>query len=281
MSDKRKWVEISDACESHRFGSLSLSLTEAGVANEHTLIECAPDKLEGKLQEALLEFDNVRIGGVLREEIPKIYPRMPSTLLSLRSADAMVREGGEWWPRNFLIEGMNKLIVSDLKDLDLGGAIFVLGATPEARAAIAAFARFGFSRFTLSDPDIQRGQKFVDELRTLYFKVQFQFAPRHMITQLPSIHSAAINTLKLGRDDGALSELFYFNFLKPGGAWLDLPLVLRNTGLDAEALAVGAQVIGGARLASVVDGLWAKTAFGVELDLGAYEARLDTKPTAL
>ena len=272
-----RWAEISsDENEKERFETLSRSLKDAGFDNEVVFQKCSvEDDCGSVLKKAQEEFEQIRIGGLLAEKVPSFYEQLPSALLHLKAADAVVKEHGRWWPRNFLAEGLQRALIHDLKSMDLSGGVFVCGAQTLTRSIVAALARTGFTRFSIADLDIAHGQAFVEELKREYFSIVFEAVPRHMITQLPSTHSMAINTLVRGRDQGVLGELFYFNFLKPGGVWLDLPLARPpNEDLAGEARAVGAVVELGSRVIAHVDCLWAASSFGVEIDLEKHATAL-------
>lgn len=268
-----KWVEISDCCDRKRMMALSEEMTAAGLENSVTFIECGPDGFGKALDEAERTVDQIRVGGGLREIAAQFTNRLPSLILTLRSVDAFVQENGQWWPRNFLLDGLGSSISEDLTKLDLTGAVFVIGANADARAAIAAFVRVGYSRFNVADMDDGRARELVEELRRSYFKIQFQAVARHIVTQLPSIHSVAINTIGQ-EDDGILGELFYLNFLRQGGVWLDLPLVSANDSLVGEARSVGAFVEPSALVLDRVDRAWVKSCFGVALGADSYRERL-------
>ena len=273
-----RWIELSTACERERFTALSEALKIAGVANEVEFRDIKTSEFEEALNECCANFDQIRIGGELCELAAKNPERQPSSILILKAVDSYVKETGSqnmkgqvsWWPRNFLFDGIQHSLVNDVENLDMGGVVFVLGATAEARAAIGALVRIGFKRFTICDPGVTKGQALLRDLNQSYFSVQFQLVSRQFITQLPGIHSIAVNTLKNGEDDEAFAELFYFNFLKPGGVWLDLPMKNANTLLEAEAKAVGAFVESSLRVFRCADLSWANACFGVELDPVGY-----------
>ncbi len=268
------WAQISTDSDSRRVNLLSQALRDAGFANRVELIQSRPETFEADVRAACKVHQQLRVGGELCELLPSLTEKVPSSILTLKVADAYVKQGDEWWPRNFLNEGLQRAVVTDVKGFDLTGAVFILGSGCESRAAVAALARLGFSRFNVSDPNDEKGQKFIEDVKRSYFGVQFQFVPRHLITQLPSVHSVAINTLDPGADEGALSELYYFNFLKSGGLWLDLSLDPTNEELAGEAGAVGAFVEPGFRVAAWTDLEWSRTAFGVQLDVEAYATAL-------
>lgn len=277
-----RWAELSVYPDRKRFEALSAVLNEAGFQNEVSFIESDETQFADALKEAQKEFAQLRIGGELCHMAHLSADRMSTLMFALKTADAYAQmksdgtyvrtqeesgaDGATWWPKNYLTEGIRRVLVADLKAVDFSGGVFVLGAGAEARSAVAALARTGFVRFSISDPNEELGLAFIEEAEKVFFNCKFQFVPRHMITQLPSVNSIAINTLVRGRDGGALDELFYFNFLKSGGIWLDLPFE-RHDELDSEALAVGASIASGYRILAWSDFEWAKEVLGVDLSI--------------
>lgn len=262
-----RWVEVGDEASEHRFRLLSEALAKAGVENEHSFIEFTgdPEKVFGAAE----RFDQIRLTGEASTRIVGYAPRTPSSIISLKAADAYVKEkDGQWWPRCFFVGGLDRTFAHSTLDLDFQSGVFVLGANPESRWVISSLARIGYNKVSLCEPDEDRGQAFVEELMKSYFNMQIQYVPRHLLTQLPGIHAVGVNTLCEGRDDGALAELFYFNFLKPGGAWLDLALSPFNQSLEAEAKSVGATIIPGHRVYAIADSLWAESV-GATIDVEA------------
>lgn len=261
------WAEISMRPNRLRFDALSEAMREFGIENLVEYIVSDQTNFAASLADAQIKFKQIKIGKGLCEWAPQLTDQMPSMMLTLRTADSFMSDGtGRWWPRSFLIDGFARALVHDIKTVDITGAVFILGATGEARALVAALARLGFSRFTIADPDDSQGRAFIELMRKSHFGVQFQFVSRLFITQLPSIHSVAINALDPADNDGILSELFYFNFLKTAGIWLDLAFGESNLDLEAEARVVGATVLPSYRVAVWSDVEWIKELTGRQLD---------------
>lgn len=272
-----KWCEISDRAsgpEQKRFNCLDEELRKCGLETELSFVSGTGDDLAAALEQARATMSQIRVSGRLGPKVLSLLERIPSSLLSLKSCDALVCDRGEWWPRFFLVEGLNQTLASDASTLDLGGSVFILGATTEARAAVAALSRIGFNKMILSDPNDVECTAFVEELRRSYFGIQFQAAPRNSVTQLPGICSIAVNTLTATEDQHSVEELGYFNFLKPNGFWLDLSIFPLNSSLRAEAQSVGAMIVPGAKVFATTDQLWAQSALKVSIDRDAYASKL-------
>lgn len=268
-----RWCEIAEYHERERFEALSQAITKAGVENEVSFLMIDGEEFPVLLERAKSQFQQIRLSGSASEDVLALTPVLPSSTRILGCADALCRENEAWNPRNYLIEGLGRAFAKT-SSLDLTGGVFILGATPETRALVAALTRIGFNRFNIADPNEGTAQTLVEDLRKKYFGAQFAAVPRHLVTQLPGVHSIAVNTLVEGRDEGALGELFYFNFLKPGGLWLDLPLLPFNSSIDAEAHSVGAIVLSATEVFSIADFYWAKEVLGVSISQSEYESRL-------
>ena len=277
MSDLVQWCEISDRADDLgrvRFQRLNDELRKAGLKSEVTYVPATAANLQEALDQARSKYAQIRFSGRTGAAVMPLLERQPSALIALKACDSLVCQDGDWWPRFFLVEGLNHTIASDAAALDLGGSALVLGATPQARAAVAALSRIGFNKIMVNDPSDDVGSAFVEELRRAYFGIQFQMVSRNAVTQLPGICSIAVNTLTASEDVNSITELAYFNFLKPGGFWLDLSIFPLNSGLQGEAFSVGASMISGARVLARADCLWAQSAFKVSIDFDSYASSL-------
>lgn len=271
------WAEVTDsAAEDARFSILSKRIADAGVENRREVFATTSEDLPAAIQAARdAGATQIRFGGSLPEHVPWLFESIPSQILTLRVADGLqIDQSGRVWPRNYLHEGFSRLIAADLKDLDLSGAAFIVGANPTARSCVAAIVRVGVRRVNLTDLDEERGQALLEEFRRSYFNVQFQFTRRSLITQLPGVHSIAVNTVRVKDDPTQLNELFYFNFLKSGGAWVEIPHGTESAALLAEARSAGAQVEPGEQLAAHCDRAWVESCFGAKIDFVSYRDEL-------
>lgn len=268
MATKFRWCEISTTPSEVRFKTLSKFLSAEGFDNEVEFIVAQPEEFPDVLARAQEEFDQIRLSGDHCQAVCQSSTRLPSMLLTLRSADAWMRstgaKGDEWWPRNHLADGIGHAIAMTVTNLDFSGGVFVVGASEVSRAAVAALVKVGFSRFGIVDPDDELCENLIEELKSSYFNIQFSAIARHLVTQLPGIYSFAVNTLVEGRDDGVLAELFYFNFLKTNGIWMDLAPLPVNFQLEAEARTVGASVVPGSVSYALADVAWAKACLKVQ-----------------
>ncbi len=271
-----RWAVISEnESISPRFGIVAEVLREMGSENELTRVTCSVDDLPSEVERLRAEGTNqIRLEGRIGEAVPRLFENLSSLMLTLKCADTLTFDGERFWPRNFLYGAFGRIIANDISDIDLGGAAFVIGASPEARAAVAALARTGINRINLSDLDQENGEALVEEFRQSFFKVQFQFTPRAMVTQLPGVHSLVVNTIDAAQDPSGLQEFFYFNFLKAGGAWIEIPWGTVEPGLIQEARSVGAQIEPSTRVNAQWDAAWAGAWLKGRLDVDSFRDNL-------
>jgi hypothetical protein len=291
VSEKKlvRWCEISTKCEQDRFKTLSENLNAAGVANSVDFIEIGVAEFQETLTRCKSEYDQIRIGAPLQLLLADLFDNWPADLNRSKVADALVKETGsgslsqKWWPRCFLVDGLNYTFAKNPQALDLEGGVFILGATAAAFAVVASLARIGFRKFLLADSDDSKVEDFVVKLRAAHFSAQFQAVRRHMITQLPGVNAVAVNTLNAKEESEIFDELVYFNFLIPSGVWLDLALSDRHEQVDAEARNAGAVIRTPAEVAAATDVSWAFECFNKTLvfqDLNKlYEGLYNIKST--
>src|SRR5690606_16416184 len=115
----------------------------------------------------------IRLGGFLPDLVLSHSENLTSLMIILKAADSLCAdEAGKYWPRNLLQDGLSRMIAADLSDLDIGGAAFFIGATPLARACVAALVKIGFRRINLTDAQDERGNQLLEDFRRAYFNVQ-------------------------------------------------------------------------------------------------------------
>jgi shikimate 5-dehydrogenase len=157
-----------------------------------------------------------------------------------------------------------------IKNLDISESALIVGAGASCRAVVASLLKIGFKKFNITEKFEERGRLLIQDLKQTYFAVDFRFTTQSAITQLPGVHSVVINTTPLTPSNDLLNELYYFNFLKPEGAVIDLTLVPYETPLLKAAKQVGARVVHGCEVATLVDIYWIKNSLGIAVPLDEY-----------
>lgn len=269
------WTEVSFQPSEWRYQTLSEELRKCGVENKfESLTVQANDDFLAAIENAKTRYSQIRFGRVFAEKALEAYPDLPANLLNLRAVDALVPELDVWWPRCFYFDGVMRALVRDMKDLDLGAGVFVMGGSWEARVIVAAVTRAGFNKVLLSDVDEPRGLQMIKELQRLNFNVKFEFVQRQMVTQLPGTCAVAVNVLSLVEYPDLVADLSYLNFLRPDGVWMETIPYKDDSPLTTEALSLGTQVEPAVHLLSNVDEAWVERCFNVQIDLKRYREAL-------
>ena len=149
------------------------------------------------------------------------FPQLPTAVRWLETADSLVLENGQWWPRLYAYDVLRSLIISRFRDLDISLDSYVIGANHMGRVAVAVMARLGYSRVSLVDEDADKLAREVEFLRRYLFGVQIEAVPAHTLTVQDRPGSLMLNTVAMQDDSAVLGDLSYFNFMKTGGVVVD------------------------------------------------------------
>lgn len=150
------------------------------------------------------------------------FPRLPTHVNWLATADSLVFESKEWWPRLYLYDSLRTVVVSHFRELDIGLEGYVVGANRMGRAAVAALAGLGFSKISLVDEDEDKIKAEAAYLSRYLFGVRIEGVPSYMLTEREAPGSMTVNTKVLPDNSTVLTDLSYFNFMKTGGVVIDI-----------------------------------------------------------
>lgn len=274
------WAVVSDRPGfSGHYEALSSALKKCGAENSFSFVSATSENLGEQISELRAKgVTSIRLEGTLPYAVLNLFPNIPSNIRLLNSADTIFFDAqGREWLRNYLYDGFSRFTAHELKTLDLTGAAFVIGTGSQADAIIASLARTGFNRILIVGQSDEGGPQFVESLKKSFFNVNFQFTPRSQVMHLAGVHSIAINTLCANDDQAQLAELFYFNFLKAGAIWVEVPCEKPNSSLIQEAKNAGAIVHEGLDLLVHVDSVWAESCFNCTLNASEYRADLESR----
>lgn len=269
-----KWIEIAGECDRERYRCLSESLANSGCENQVEFLETDRKGLEPALAHYLDEKYHVRVGPPFCTVLPNLIPQKHSLQLTLKSLDCLQPETDRWTGKSLVYEMIQRLLATKVKGLDLGGAAFVIGTDGNCRAVVAALARVGFGQINVTDSDGAKANRFVEEMKKIYFNVEFSCHDLKYLTQLPGVNSLVFNSYRIDQDSGELCELYYFNFMKPGGVVLDFRLDSYESQFIQEARQVKSQIFQGYELCSMVDSIWSSDVLNKPLNVDDYETRL-------
>ncbi len=294
MNEIVKWTEISDQPDNKRFELLSSELKAAGFENEFCpslipaqfahedflLQEEHCDEFREWLKGLKKSFSAFRIGGFFQENLQLLSHEYSAELLKIQVADSLDCVDSKWWPRNNLLHAFKYFLANEVKQIDLSNPVLVIGANAQSKSIIAALIKLGFTRFTITDREIEKSKLLVEELEKSFFSTRFEKTEASFLTQLPSIYFLALSTLRMEPDEDLIDSIVYFNFLTSGALWIEAcPQVTQI--LSDEAKSLGFQVRTAVELMAQVDVAWAEVAFHQKIDLArlsaAYKTQFSTK----
>ncbi len=259
-----------------RWNLLVQCLQEIGVSSSYQKIETQDENFEEVLGSVLKKrFVGIRIGSIFGERLMQSFPQEPALLLSIGSADTLIKIHNQWWPRSLLYEALHYLLGYLGKEINFTSSALIVGAGSEARVAIAVLLKMGFKSFKITHRFADQGISLLAELKRIYFNVTFEYIPVNQLIMLPAVHSIMINTLTDEKDHKeVIPELLYFNFLEPGGEIWDFSMGNKELSLATEAQQIGTKYVSGCEVASWVDFLWCKHVFKKSFNKEKYKKLL-------
>lgn len=219
--------------------------------NRHWDTECLllPDRDLAEIQTWLPYVEEGAVAFRLKPEdsaiLLKLFPRLPTAVRWLESADTLVKENKEWWPRLFIYDTLRKVVIERFRDLNIGLHCYVIGANHLGRAAVAAMASLGFSKISLVDEDEAQLHKEVAYLKRYLLGIQLDAVPAETLTVQTHPGSLMLNTLKIENESSILKDLSYFNFMNQGAAVIDISETCSENQLLEEALRADLKVLTG------------------------------------
>ena len=269
----KKWTALTTTDETYRWQALSESIREKGVANEFVQWQGGPESFTDiKMFDP---FDHVRMSSSLAPSILK-HVKVQSTWTTLLGVvDGMNKTPHGWWPLCALYENFGQMLIALGQDLDMRGGVMVAGAGASARIVVASFFKAGFQEFLITNFDDQEAQEMIADMRSRFFGMKMEWVPMESIVLLPGNCSVLVNCTPSIEENALLTELSYLNFLKRPGILFDLGRGSRTSVLAEEVRDAGVRAITGLEIAARTDVLWAKWAFGTELELVPYQEKLN------
>jgi shikimate dehydrogenase len=181
------------------------------------------------------------------------FPQLPTAVRWLETADSLVLENGQWWPRLYTYETLRNFIIARFRDLDISLNSYVIGANHMGRVAAAVMGHLGFSHISLVDEDSEKLHQEVELLRRYLFGVKIEAVPAHTLTVQEEPGSLMLNTLVLQDDSTVLGDLSYFNFMKTGGVVVDISECTTHNRLLEEAERADLKILSGLEVQARID----------------------------
>lgn len=270
----RLWTVVSQLNEEARWRSFGERLRERGV--ENVFEPWTGPTLELTDLDVFSKYHFVRVGTSLGSLFAR-HLKVQSTWVNVLGViDGMTFDQGTLWPRCSLYDAFGEIFISLGHKIDPRGSAIIAGAGGVARTAVSALFRAGFKTFHLTGPNEVAVRETVDEIRKRHFGLNVDFLPPTRLVTLPSDSSVLVNCV-LDSAEGAslLAELSYLNFLKRSGFVIDLTRSKEPSVLVTEAQDAMVDLLTYADVAARCDVLWARWAFGVELDQSDRRADLE------
>ena len=272
MSEKKPWLVLGAQPNETYFQALQAALNDSGCVAKMEIQKVTEADFAQVFDKARAAASSIRLTDQAGEWAVASVEALPAETAVLRTADAMQLHGGRWWPRCYLVEGIRIVIAQDLHEIDFSGEAFVVGDGPRVRAVVSELIRIGFKKVTLTCNSADQGTRLLNDFRRAYFGVEFAFVPSDQITELPGVNTIAVNTVMVAEAPELTQQLYYFNFLRRGGIWLDLSLTPSDHPLLVEARTVGARVQTGDKVLAYAETAWAKACMECTLDTEKFAA---------
>jgi shikimate 5-dehydrogenase len=260
----RRWVALTEICRVDLGIDLSVEVKLVDLEN-------LKENIETVIKSGA---DACRISDEVSTEVEAHLSRTTQKATFAGACPFLVRDGKEWWPRPLLEEALIHCVTENFGQLDLDSFALVAGAGGGAKLAIASIAMLGYSTINISDKSEENAIRLVEEMKKKFFQINFQAVPFQSITTLPGVHSLVVNTTPLSLENDLLDELYFFNFLKSGGAVIDLTLIPSETPLIIEAKQWGARHLSGDYVSAERDALMIEKLTGKKLQTSKYRELL-------
>ena len=232
-----KFAEIDDG----KTPSLSLQHMQDFFKIKNIEIELVAFKSENienllaNQYELVKSFNFLRMGYETSQKILENWQAKPTQVSLLGCCDSIVNENGALWPRVIMIESLRETIVSKIKDHDIKEAGYVICDDLKGRVLVAMLLSLGHRRVYLVGEDEDFINSEVEWLRRFHIGIEILALPSHQLTLQTTRATILINTVVFPDGDPILNDLAYFNFMKDGGAVLDLDFANSKNPLLREA----------------------------------------------
>lgn len=246
-----------------------LERLQAAIGGDHEVVfsdwqpGSDPTQIESTIQ-------HVRWGRGIQLEVCKLLKAQSAFTALIGMADGMLLRQGKWWPLCASYEALSLTFTSMGQGLDIGSSAFVSGAGPMARVAIAALFKMGYRKFRITAVDPDQCQTLINDLKARFFGAEIVQVSMNKIVLLAGVSSVFVNTVSEDDEPELSQEVSYLNFMKRPGAIVDTCLTKTEARIMKEAKDSMIPSVDCWQVAAKVDALWAKWAFGHELDQEKY-----------
>jgi hypothetical protein len=220
---------------------------------------------------AIPDLKHVRWGESVQVVVSKSWKIQSTWTALLGLSDGTILRDGRWWPLCASYEVICQRITSIGEGLDMHASAFISGSGAMARAAIAALFRSGFRKFRILATDDKEAEVLLHDISVKFFGADVEVVPPEKIVLLAGVSSLFFNTLTEAQAPDLVTEISYLNFMKRPGALMDSTVNDKQSLLLKEARESAIPTLDGWHLAARIDALWVEWAFGIKIDIAAYE----------
>jgi shikimate 5-dehydrogenase len=280
---KLKIIEITDIPWEQRWKALTEEAqTQLGVQiTAETKIAQKENFLEILKQVLESDADIFCVSDNFSVDVLSLVQQTTHQATMAGACDFFVKEKGGWWPRVLLTESFMRTISHNLGQLDLDSYALVIGGTGFSKLVVGALVKLGYSKINIAEQSAEIGNALISEMSKRYYQVQFEFIPFQTVTTLPGVHSLVVNTSHLTLENVLLDELYFFNFLKSGGAVVDLNIIPPVTPLIEEARIWGARHLSGDYVLAQLDAQLLDQRLAKKMDIEKYRMALRANADAV
>lgn len=232
------------------------------------------DVLESLIQDKqkLKSFHFLRVTYESSQKILETWGPQPTQVRLLGCCDTFLHEGKSFVPRVILYEALREAIVSKISNYDIKDAGYVICNDMKGRLLISLLLSLGHRKVFLVGENEEFIDKEVEFLQRFHIGTEILGLPAHHLTLQTTRASILINTIDFTDDDTILNDLVYFNFMKNGGAILDLNFEKSKSVLLEEAQRASLKTLSSSYVSSFYDfSLMSKLNLGLDFSFEEFE----------
>lgn len=272
-------MSIRRFAEIHEFNQPSLSLLhmQEFLKTKNLEIEIAffsPESSESLFVDLkkLKAFDFLRLTYESSQKILEGWGTQPAQVRLLGCCDTFLHEGKSFGPRVILYEILREAIIAKVSDHDIKETGYVICNDMKGRLLVSLLLSLGHRKVFLVGEDEDFVNREVEFLQRFHIGTEILGLSANDLTLQTTRASILINTIHFSDDNPILNDLVYFNFMKSGGAVLDLDFEKNKSLLLEEAQRASLKVLAPTYVSSFYDfSLIKKLNLGADFSFAEFE----------
>ncbi len=259
----KKWIYLSSQIQESHCQKLSDFLNTKKCENQFKLLPSTEETFEQDIKQAFEEYDYIRIGPEFLSQVKEKLSHLYVDVANLNVIDALRKDKSVWWPKSYINKAFVRFLTQNCNDAGVTFPALVIGANGVSRSISVGLVNSGYTNILITDLDEVKALQQIEELKKIYFNIDFEFVPKDKLTLLSGIHSFVVNTVPVTDHKDLFYELYYCNYLKKGAVVLDLNLYPIETPLLRLSKGIGSKVFSGHQFWAYHDLEWAKNEFDI------------------